>query len=142
MYSLRWCSTRRGLSVSSVVLYARCSLCSGTMSNLPAQFILTQHFGIQEAVITKTLLSTANQLLSTPVSLFCIKHLFLINAVQRQPTHSTESFALSITFKGIGIFLKNDMLDAGWLDRIPSRSAGLAISEWRVHTSRLSGFYF
>lgn len=92
---------------------------TGTMSNLPAQFILTQHFGIQQEVITKTLLAAANHLLSTPVSLFCIKHLFLIITVQRQPSHSTTNVTLSLSFKGIRIVLKSDTLNAGWPDRIP-----------------------
>lgn len=56
MYSLRLCLTQRGLIFKYVFI---CTLQSwtGTMSNLPAQFNLTQHFGIQQEVITKNLTS-------------------------------------------------------------------------------------
>lgn len=82
-----------------------------TMEILPAHVLPTHHFGV--ILITKPLLSTVNRLL-TLVSLFCIKHLSTTSLHKGKPPTQLR-VCLSLTFKGIWRFLKDNMLKAGWL---------------------------
>lgn len=102
-----------------------------TLQHFPSHSTLASR--LRQTVRSQKTFSTTGYFQLPLSRLFCIEHLYATSLGKGKPTHATTSLTLSLTFKGIGIVLKDDTLTAGWLGEC---------TYWSSQACWLCVFYF